>query len=139
MDTVLVGASLRSDAGIGLSCPGAVILLMGAVLVDMNFGGSSAGAAAGFLFKRIEGGTTDLEAEGEGAGAGDPEELAEEGIRGFSLIVFLAAEEAEARLDEAGIRFKAAVSVLRISSGALFPPWALLSVSAIIKILFRNS
>ena len=135
MDTVLVGASLRSDAGIGLSCPGAVILLMGAVLVDMNFGGSSAGAAAGFLFKRIEGGTTDLEAEGEGAGAGDPEE----GIRGFSLIVFLAAEEAEARLDEAGIRFKAAVSVLRISSGALFPPWALLSVSAVIKILFRNS
>ena len=69
MDTVLVGASLRSAAGIGFSGVGmAFILLIGAVLVDMNFGGSSVLAAAGFLFRRMEGGTTPFEA---GAGEGD--------------------------------------------------------------------
>ena len=135
MDTVLVGASLRFAAGIGFSAAGLVIFAIGAVLVDMNFGGSSVLGAAGLWFIRIDGGGTVLGAE---AGAGD-DPLALDGISGLSLIVFFAAEEAEAAFVEAGILFRAAVSVLRICTGSLTPPGAVLSVSAIIKILFRNN
>ena len=64
MDTVLVIVeSLKSDAGIGFSGSGRVILPMGAVLVDMNFGGSST-VAAGFRFSRMDGGATDLIGDG---------------------------------------------------------------------------
>ena len=136
METVLVGASASSETEIGFSGLGFAILLIGAVLVDMNFGGSSTLGATVLRFIRIEGGATDLRA---GAGDGLSDELGEEDTSGLSLMVFLAAEEAEAVFGETGIRFKAAVSVFRIFSGSLTPPGALLSVSAIIKSFFRNS
>ena len=115
----------------GFSASGLAIFPMGAVLVDMNFGGSSVAAPAGFrILTRMDGGATDR--------VSVPTELSEEELealevegRGFSLIVFLAADEAEAEFGEAGIRFRAAVSVLRIFSGSLTPPGVLLSESAI--------
>lgn len=134
METVLVGASLSTEAEIGFSASGFTILLIGAVLVDMNLGGSSALGATVLRFIRMEGGVTVLREED-----GLSDEPAEEDTRGLSLMVFLAAEEAEAALDETGIRFSAAVSVFRIFSGSLTPPGALLSVSAIIISFFRNS
>jgi len=117
----------------GFSASGLAIFPMGAVLVDMNFGGSSAGGPAGFrILRTMDGGATGRVSVPTGP---SEEALAEvaEGIRGFSLIVFLAADEAEAEFGEAGIRFRAAVSVLRIFSGSLTPPGALLSDSAILK------
>ena len=131
METVLVGSeiSLSSVAWIGFSWWGAAIFAIGAVLVDMNFGGSSTLDAAGFRLSRIEGGATGLGIL-PGA-AGDMSDAPEAGISGFSLMVFLAAEEAEAEFGDAGIRFRAEVSVLRIFSGSITPPPGLLSVSAI--------
>ena len=120
----------------GFSASGLAIFPMGAVLVDMNFGGASAGATAGFrILTRMDGGATDrvsVPTEPSDEALGAPEA---EGIRGFSLIVFLAADEAEAEFGEAGIRFSAAVSVLRIFSGSVTPPDVLLSDSAITPIL----
>ena len=131
METVFVGVSLSSEDAIGFLASGLTILLIGAVLVDMNFGGSSACGAAGLRFIRIEGGATGR-GTADGAGERLSEELAEAGTKGLSLMVFLAAEEAEAVFGETGIRFNAAVSVFRIFNGSLAPPGALLSVSAII-------
>ena len=88
---------------------------------------------------RMDGGGTDLGAEA-GAEVGAAEDApVPEGTSGLSLIVFLAAEEAEAALGETGTLFRAAVSVLRIFTGSFTPPGALLSVSAMIKILFRKT
>ena len=56
----------------------------------------------------------------------------------IGIAVFLAAEDAEAALGETGTLFRAAVSVLRIFTGSFTPPGALLSVSAMIKILFEK-
>ena len=60
MDTVLVmlTPSFKSEAGIGFSGSGLAIFPIGAVLVDINFGGWSAGGAAGFRLIRMEGGAT---------------------------------------------------------------------------------
>ena len=135
MDTVLVGASLRLAAGMGFSGSGLETFPIGAVLVDMNFGGSSVLGAAGLWFMRMDGGATDLGAE---AGAAEDAPLPD-GTSGLSLMVFLAAEEADAALGETGTLFRAAVSVLRIVTGSFTPPGALLSVSAMIKILFRKT
>ena len=91
---------------------------------------------------RMDGGGTDL---GAAAGAGAEaeagaaeDEPVPEGTSGLSLMVFLAAEEAEAALGETGTLFRAAVSVLRIFTGSFTPPGALLSVSAMINILFEK-
>lgn len=130
---------MRSAAGMGFSGAGLVILPIGAVLVDMNLGGSSVLGAAGLWFMRMDGGGTDLGAEA-GAEAGAAEDApVPEGTSGLSLMVFLAAEEAEAALGETGTLFRAAVSVLRIFTGSFTPPGALLSVSAMIKILFQKT
>ena len=63
-----------------------------------------------------------------------------EGASGFSLIVFRAAEDADAVLVDTGTLFNAAVSVLRIFNGLSMPLTCVLlsSVSAMITILFRN-
>ena len=124
MDTVFVGETFSpsSAAGIGLAGSGFVIFPIGAVLVDMNFGGSSTGAAFILRFISREGGGTDRPANPEtGAAGSPPAPLPEAGISGFSLIVFLAADEADAVFADTGILFKAEVSVLRIFNGSLTP------------------
>ena len=128
--------AFRSAVWTGFSAFGLAILMIGAVLVDMNFGVWSAGWAAGLRFSRMEGGATLGDEDGPAGAPGlDPVE----DTSGFNLMVFLAAAEANAELAETGIRFRAAVSVLRIFNElSTLPACILLSVSAIFAILFRK-
>ncbi len=88
-------------------------------------------------FSRMEGGATFA---GWAAPAWVPGLEPVEETSGFNLMVFLAAEEADAAFADTGILFKAAVSVLRIFSALSSPDDCIfLSVSAMCIILSRTN